>query len=338
MYFIKIFVSILFISSLMADSIETIEPKLALKMVKKKDINFISAEGLKKGIVGTIVIPLNQMSDYNILGKTPCSPLYTCVDTFQKMIRNLSFNKESKFIFYDNSYGINATTLYHIFESMGYKNIAWLNGSYSKIIELDPNQKAYNGYLKEVNDINKLLENENRINLIKEYKLSLFQLKRKLSILKPLLLIQNIDFLEKNSSTITFRKRELVFNYLADVTELYLAVDNLKKYGSESNITIIDSCGMVDIVGNKYGNYLPGVDFLDWKSLVDIETKGMKPKKILIDMFNKFGLEKKNQIYTYCMSGSEKAFYMSTALRIAEYNNVKVFTGNWDTWIGDKIE
>jgi 3-mercaptopyruvate sulfurtransferase SseA len=322
----------------MSNSIETIEPKLALKMVKKKDINFISAEELKKGITGTVVIPLNYISDYNILGKTPCSPLYTCVETFQKIIARFDFNKDSKFIFYDDSYGINATTLYHIFESMGYKNIAWLNGNYSKIIGLDPNQKAYNGYLKEIEEINRLLENENEMDMIKEYRESLSQLKRKLSILKPLLLIQNIDFIEKNSLNGNSITRELSYEHLSDVTELSLAVDNLQRYGSESNITIIDSCGMVDIVGNKYGNYLPGVDFLNWKSLVNRESQGMKSKKILIEIFNKLGLEKENQIYTYCMSGSEKAFYMSTALRIAEYNNVKVFTGNWDTWIGDTIE
>ena len=29
---------------------------------------------------------------------------------------------------------------------------------------------------------------------------------------------------------------------------------------------------------------------------------------------------------------------MQLALQMAEYNNVKVFTGNCDTWTGDKIE
>jgi len=293
---------------------------------------------LSKAIVGTTVIPLNRISDYNILGKTPCSPFYTCVDTFNKEVAKLSLRKDSELVFYDHSYGINATTLYHIFESMGYTNLAWLNGDYSKIIELDPNQKAYNRYLKEFNEINKLLENEKEIDAINEKRESLLQLKKKISILKPLLLIQNIHFSEKNSSTVTVDKKNLSIEHLSSTKELALAVSKLQKYRTESNITIIDSCGMVDIVGSEYGNYLPGVDFLSWKSLIDLETKGMKSKKILIDMFQKLGLEKENQIYTYCMSSSEKAFYMSMALRIAEYNKVKVFTGNWDTWTGDKIE
>ena len=38
------------------------------------------------------------------------------------------------------------------------------------------------------------------------------------------------------------------------------------------------------------------------------------------------------------MSGSEKSFYLQMALRLAGYDNVKVFAGNWDVWTGEEDE
>ena len=156
----------------------------------------------------------------------------------------------------------------------------------------------------------------------------------KLSVLKPLLLIQKARterVLDLNK-TYNLDRSKFNFDSLVDRDLLKKAVNKVREEGRESNTSILDACSMIDIVGNRYGSYVSDVYSIDWKELVNTKKKSLKSKELLEKMFIEKGLNKKDDIYVYCMAGSQKAFYMALALDEAEYNQVKVFSGDWSVW------
>jgi 3-mercaptopyruvate sulfurtransferase SseA len=326
------------ISVLSSSSINVLEAKLAIKMVKRKNIKFISAEETSVGVINSLVIPIKKLYNVDVLGNHICSPLYACFENIEKIIEDLDISKENQLIIYDKSYGIYATTLYATFESMGYKHIALLNGGYASIAKLDPNQKAYNKYVVESNKVLQRLKEEKNKEVLVRYH-SLFEtLKKKKLVLEPLLLIQKIESKNYQFFKDVVYTGAINLNYLSTKLELKMAVEKIDKYRLDSNMTLIDSCPMVNILENNSTHASDKIKFLSWKNLIDVKKQGIKSKKLLEKIFQKAGLKKENTFYLYCMTGAEKAFYMQVALRIAEYNKVKVFTGNGDTWIGAKIE
>jgi len=339
MTIIKILLYIsLAISLLSSSSIKMIEPKLAIKMVKQKNIKFISAEEESVGIINSVVIPIHLLYNVDVLGNHTCSPLYACSSRMEKIIKKLNITKDNQLIIYDKTYGIYASTLYTTLESMGYTNISLLNGGYSSIAQLDPNQKAYDEYVAEENEVRELLRKENSKDLILRYHSLLKTLKKKILVLKPLLLVQPIAQQNYPFFKDKVEKQSIDLTHLSTKLELKLAIKKIEEKGIDSNITLIDACNMVNILEKNSSNGSEMIDSLSWKNIIDKKREGIKSKKLLKKMFLELGLRKENLFYIYCMSESEKAFYMQVALRIAEYNKIKVFSGNWDTWIGAKIE
>jgi len=223
-----------------------------------------------------------------------------------------------------NKHGIDASALYVILESMGHKNIRILRANVKEISELDPNWKIYKDYLEELasDDLNKTSLKSHSQKIID-----------KINILKPHLLIQDDnenDVVNKESNyTVTHTN----IDFFLSKEALRKAVKKIR--AKESNLTIIDACEMIDIVGNNSGSYISGVKSLSWKSLIDTKTKYLKSNERLERLFNESKIKKDEQFYIYCMSSPSKAFYVMVALRELGYSKVKVFTGDWNTWIGD---
>jgi len=326
-------------SFLFASSVNVITASEAIKLIRQKNVQFITTQNYNKVIDETKVLELKFLSDINVIGKLSCSPLYTCIDTLEKSLDNLQLKKDTTLVIYDESYTIESATLYSILESIGYKKLKLLNGGISSIALLDPNQKAYDKYLFLLQTKWKAFHSNKEGIVRQQYLSSIRELEKKIAVLKPLLLIKNISVIkEERTSHYRVKEEDMNYEYLSSYKTLKEASLKVKKEGLESNLTIVDTCGTVDIIGNRYGGYRPAVSFIDWKSLVNKETKRMLSKKYLKELFEKMNLDKENQFYVYCMNDSKKAFYTQIALRLAGYNKVKVFTGNWDTWTGEDFE
>jgi len=241
----------------------------------------------------------------------------------------MNINPNQLLIIYDKSYGIYASTLYIMLESLEYKNLAILSGGLGSILKIDPNQKLYNEYTIKLTRIARIISKENNTTLIKGYESKVVDLNNKLKILKPYLL--------SSTNKIKDSKKD-IFNvnneYFLNKMDLENTVIKMQK-NNETNMTIIDICPMVDIIGNQKGSYLSKVTAISWKELIDKKKYSLKSQEELDIIFQGYKLNKDNNNYIYCMSGSPKAFYLMTVMRYMGYKKVKAFTGDWNVWIGD---
>ena len=293
------------------------DAKLAIQMIEKSKISFIAAEKMKKIIRGSQVIDTSALFSSSILGEMPFSPLYSCPLEIEKQLSELGIKRTDFLVLYDKSYGVYASTLYTLLESLGHQKMTILNGGAEAISKIDPNQKLYNKYTGEI------------ARLLPKKKSLIEDIQKKLDILKPHLLVQK-KFLESNKSN----KKESYQLGKGNITFL-LSIYDLKKIVAKNrtgdkNVTIIDTCPMIDIVGNRYGTYEAGVTPFSWKKLIEVEENKIKSKEELNTLFNSFPKEKEYALY--CMENSNKALFMMTVMRYIGYNNVKAFTGNWSVW------
>jgi len=340
--FIKLlFLSILCLfSSLMAMDSVLIEPKVAVKMIGNNGTQFIMAEQNSKVIIGSQYIDSDKLYAGDILGSLPCEPFYSCPKEIQNYLESHGIKKDQELILYDNHYGLYAATLYTVLESIGHKNMKIFNGGLAAIENLDPNKRIYDQYHTELMKISSQIQKEDNATSMEKCAIKTVELNKKLSVLKPFLLVQEKKKVEtqKAKSTYKIEKDGFNFTYLVGRQGLLKAVKQVRREGKESNISIIDACSMMDIVGNKYGSYLPGVHSVNWDDMVDREKRVFKSNDLLEKIFTKAGLNKENDNYVYCMAGAPKAFYVMLALRLAGYNKVKAFIGDWNVWRGDMIE
>ena len=309
--FIIFFLLTLVFNSLYANEYIFISPKVSLKMIDKKEITFLALNDSPLKIKKSKIVNMKTLESSDILGRTGCPSFYLCATTLEKYFSSLGIKPNEALVLYDNSYGIDAATLYALLESMGHKNITILRGGLKDISKLDPNWEIYNNYLNEFKKDNS-----------KSSKIA-----QKINILKPHLLLQestHISTVESNYTVIKTNK-----NYLLGRDTLKKAVRKVQQ--DESNISIIDVCEMIDIVN------VPSYKMksLSWRDLIDKEKKHLKSNEVLEKLFNKLKLNKDEQHYIYCMSGAQKAFYVMMALRELGYSKVKAFAGDWNTWEGD---
>lgn len=299
------------------------DAKLAIQMIEKNDIIFIAAEKMQKIIRGSKVVDTSALFSSSILGEMPCSPLYSCPLEVEKKLSELGIKREDFLVLYDKSYGVYASTLYTLLESLGHQKMTILNGGVDAILKIDPNQKLYNKYIDEI------------ANLMQKKKSSSEGIQKKLDILKPHLLVQKKSL--EPSKTVEKESYQLGngdVSFLLSVNDLKELVAQIQT--SDKNVTIIDSCPMVDIVGNRYGSYEAGVTPFSWKKIIELEENRVKSKEKLNTIFNSFPKEKEYALY--CMEDSNKALFMMTVMRHLGYNKVKAFTGNWSVWTGGKHE
>ena len=322
---------LLSISSLNAFESNLLEPEVAVKMINRKNIQFISIGKDRTLIEGSKSIDINTLFEVDVIGNMKCEPFLICPRKLKKYLEERGISSTQELILYDGQYGITSATFYAVLKAIGHKNVKVLNGGYRSIQELDPNQKTYDKYLKEKKlSLFQKNDDSNKEKLMDKME----GLNEKLSVLKPLLLVKEARNLTIQDSNITYDLDRSKFNFdsLVDRDLLKNVVKKVRNKRGESNISIVDACSMIDIVGNPYGGYVSGVHTIDWKDLVNVEKKSLKSKELLEEIFIEKGLNKKDDIYVYCMEGSEKAFYMALALHEAEYNKVKVFSGDWNVW------
>ena len=309
--FIIFFLLGLIVNSLHANEYIFISPKMSLKMIDKKEITFLALNHTSLKIKKSKIVDMKILESSDILGRTGCSSFYMCSNKLEKYFSSLGIKLNEALVLYDNSYGINAATLYVMLESVGHKNITILRGGLKDISKLDPNWKIYNNYLNE-------LKKDSSKNT---------KIMQKINILKPHLLLQESTPISAVDSNYTIIKTNP--NYLLGRDALKKAVIQVQH--DESNISIIDACEMIDIV--NISSY--EVKSVSWRELIDKKKKHLKSNEVLEKLFNKLKLKKNEQHYIYCMSGAQKAFYVMMALRELGYDKVKAFTGDWNTWVGD---
>ncbi len=311
-----------------------LDAKVSIQMIEKDNIQFIATEKMKKYIRGSKIIQTNTLFSSNILGEMGCTPLYTCPNKIKEVFSNLNIKENQPLILYDNSYAVYASTLYTILESLGYKNITILNGGAEAISNLDPNQKLYDKYSVKLNELltmkKDLNESENSVKIQSK----IHTLRKKLTILKPYLLVEKKVVESKKIRKNRYNLGKKNISHLLSKNDLKKAVDAVRNH--DTNITIIDTCPMIDIVGNSYGNYVVGVQSISWKKLIDKNENRLKSMDELKSIFNK--LNKHQEYNLYCMSNSNKALFMMTVMRYLGYNKVKAFTGDWSVWTGGKNE
>jgi len=315
-----------------------IDANVAIKMIEKNNIQFIISEKSLNKIKGSKSVELPLLFSGDILGKLICSPLYSCPKTLEKYFSSLGINNNQPLILYDNNYGVYASTLYTIFESIGHKNITILDGGIEAISKIDPNQNSYSKYKLELDNLILAQRDDKSERTTKPYESKVNELKKKLEVLKSHLLIEkNIINSKKNIET-SYIVSDINFDHLLSKNDLKEAVKEKRLYGEESNVTIIDTCPMVDIVGSDNGNYMMGVKPISWKSVLDKENHRLKSKEKLELLFKNNKLDKNHNNYLYCMSASPKALFMMTVMRELGYSKVKAFTGDWNHWEGDVDE
>jgi len=309
--------------------------KVAIQFIEKNDVQFIATQESDKFIRGSKILNIKLLSSETVLGNMPCEPFYSCPKKIEKYFSRLGIVQNKSLFLYDNSYGVYASTLYTLLESVGHKNMTIIDGGINAVEKLDPNQELYDKYKDEFKVFEKLIEEDNAT--ISEEKRESIKnsLVKKMEMVRPHLLIdKNLNISMKERSNYVIKKKNT--DYLLSTTALRGIVQKVKSH--ENNITIIDACPMIDIVGNKYGNYLFGVTPFSWKNLIDKKENRLKSQALLERFFMKIGLKKDEYNYIYCMSESSKAFFMMLVMRELGYTKVKAYTGNWSVWKGDSDE
>jgi len=322
-------------SVLLADENIFTNAKVAIQMIEKSDVQFLVAEESRKHIRGSKTAHAKLLSSATVLGSMPCSPLYSCPSQVEAYFSRLGITRNQSLILYDNSYGVYASTLYAVLESVGHENMTILDGGVQAIEALDPNQKLFVKYQNELNLFKKSLKENNSTTDQSESNATIKSLLKKMEMVKPHLLIEkNLNVPIKEKSDYGVKKKNST--HFLSTKGLERAVQKFRS--GEQNLTIVDVCPMVDIVGNRYGNYLVGVTPLSWQSLVEKKENKLKSKALLEKILEKASLSKEANNYLYCMSESSKALFVMMVMRELGYTKVKAYTGNWSTWRGEGYE
>ncbi|GMQ86894.1 MAG: sulfurtransferase [Gammaproteobacteria bacterium] len=122
--------------------------------------------------------------------------------------------------------------------------------------------------------------------------------------------------------------------------ENVVALKWMKRNMRKKNVTVIDARSLNEYIGQTVpegasrGGHIPGARHLEWSKLSgDLET--FKSADEMRKVLNKHGITKDTQVITYCNTGIGRSSFLSMALELAGYDNVKEYTGSWEEWSGD---
>jgi len=114
----------------------------------------------------------------------------------------------------------------------------------------------------------------------------------------------------------------------------------MKKNMRRKNVTVIDTRSLNEYIGQAVpegasrGGHIPGARHLEWLKLSgDLET--FKSADEIRKILDKHGITKDTNVITYCNSGIGRSSFLSMALELAGYDNVKEYTGSWEEWSSD---
>ncbi|SFF75559.1 thiosulfate/3-mercaptopyruvate sulfurtransferase [Halopelagius inordinatus] len=77
--------------------------------------------------------------------------------------------------------------------------------------------------------------------------------------------------------------------------------------------------------------HLPGAVNLDWRELVDEETRGLKPREELESILASNGVERESRVVLYCNT-ARRISHTYTVLRYLGYENVAFYEGSLTEW------
>jgi thiosulfate/3-mercaptopyruvate sulfurtransferase len=86
-----------------------------------------------------------------------------------------------------------------------------------------------------------------------------------------------------------------------------------------------------DLRGIKRGGYVPSSVPLYWEDLLDPATKVFKPAAELERIFKETGLERSDEIITYCQVGMRASVDLF-ALHLIGYDKLRNYYGSWEEW------
>jgi thiosulfate/3-mercaptopyruvate sulfurtransferase len=114
----------------------------------------------------------------------------------------------------------------------------------------------------------------------------------------------------------------------------------LKKNLRKKNVVVVDARSLNEYIGQlvpegtSRGGHIPGARHLEWTKLGgELETfkSAAEMRKILAQN----GITKDTEVITYCNPGIGRSSFLSMALELAGYENVKTYSGSWEEWSSD---
>ncbi|MCP4040715.1 MAG: sulfurtransferase, partial [Gammaproteobacteria bacterium] len=107
----------------------------------------------------------------------------------------------------------------------------------------------------------------------------------------------------------------------------------MKKNMRKKSVTVLDARSLNEYIGQTVpddtsrGGHVPGARHLKWSKLSgNLET--FKPVDEMRKILTKHGITRDTEIITYCNTGIGRSSYLSMALEMAGYDNVKEYTGS----------
>lgn len=342
----------------------------AVKLIGDPKVMFVSGDSedvYELGhIKGSVSMYAHHLHHSDITGKMECAPLYRCVEDAEEYIGSKGISNDMMIIAYDDFKGPNATGVYSFFTSYGHKNVKILNGGRNAIMEIDPAQKIYDGIKDELKAEKKIAKKaQKKLKNAKKGKVELSDAEKaeleatvKASKAKQkeiaarmkkaeedLLVVKGKEDVKAKKYVI--HEKDLDFSHIADKEEVAKASADIMKSleeGKESQYVIIDSRGMIEIIGERKmdnvarGGHVPGSTFVEWKKTSDLANKkSFQSAEELKAVFESYGITPDKTVYAYCQVGAGRGSQQITALELLGYKNVKVFTGSWDVW-GNSLE
>ena len=326
-----------------ADKI-TIQPEEAIKLIGKPGYVFVSgdSETAYEGghIIGSREMYAHHLHHADIMGNLHCEPLYQCPEHAEHYIGSKGIRNSDVIIAYDNWRGPNATGVYSFFKSMGHDKVYVLDGGQDGIKALDPNQKKYDALKKRASKLKKEARKARKAGdkaKAAELKAQVAEIKTQMKRLEPKLLVQRgkEPHWEHTHYKIEHPRPEM----LATTEEVYKAMKDIQKNGKKSKYVIVDTRSMIEIIGERKmdnvarGGHIPASTFIELTKVTDFKRKkSFRTKEELKKMFAAYGITPDKTVYAYCQVGAGRGSEIITALELLGYENVKVYSGAWDTW------
>ncbi len=340
------FAGILSASALLAADKITIQPEEAIKLIGKPGYVFVSGDSetaFEGGhIKGSRNMYAHHLHHADLMGNLECEPLYQCPEHAEHYISSKGIKKSDTIIAYDNWRGPNATGVYSFFKSYGHKKVYILDGGQDGIKALDPNQKIYDKLKKENRSLKKAYRKAKKAGekaKMAELKAKMKEIKGQMKQVEKKLLVQRGKEKHFKHTHYKISESDIDTSAIVGTKEVFEAMQDILKNGKKSKYVIVDSRSMIEIIGERKmdnvarGGHIPGSTFIEWKKITDFERKkSFRPLKELEETFKKYGITKDKTIYAYCQVGAGRGSDIVTALQLLGYENVKVYTGAWDTW------
>jgi thiosulfate/3-mercaptopyruvate sulfurtransferase len=331
----------------------------AVKLIGNPKVMFVSGDNediYKLGhIKGSVEMYAHHLHHSEIDGEMHCAPLYRCVDDAQELIGKKGISNDMTIIAYDDFKGPNATGVYSFFKSYGHKNVKVLNGGRAAIMAVDPAQKQYDAFNKDLKAAKKESKDTKEklkaattdadkatfSDVIAKADANAKAIQAQMTEVEKNLLVVKGEEVDA-PKTYKIDPKKIDYTVIADKNEVKHAMEDILKNGKNSKYVIIDSRGIAEIIGERKmdnvarGGHIPGATFIEWAQISDADKKlSFKSAEQIQEVYNRYGVTPDKTIYAYCQVGAGRGSEHITALQLLGYKNVKVFTGSWDVWGND---